>query len=216
MSDMFSVNDFLTIQIHGGSGGVAESLGKFLAFIEDLLTKTPEQMFATIMPGFAAMPNVHPLLVHFPIALLLTFFFVDFIGSLFSNENLRRVASYLLYIGTISAVLTVIAGIQAGNSVPHGMAVHSIMERHQMFGFTVTGLAFLLSIWRLLVRGYLQGFANFIYLSMAGLTCLIITLGADLGGLMVYKHGVGAAAVPQSVNVPQPGHGHSHGHSHQH
>jgi uncharacterized membrane protein len=211
---MFSVNDFLIFQIHGGSGGIAEALGNFLAFIDDLLTKSPEQMFVTILPGFAAMPNIHPLLVHFPIALLLTFFFVDVLGSLFSSDNMRRVAGYFLYIGTFSAVLTVIAGLQAATTVPHGMVIHAIIERHEMFGFTVTILAFLLSIWRLLVRGFLSGFANFIYLFMAGLTCLMLTLGADLGGMMVYKHGVGVAAVPKSSLEGEPGHSHNHGHSH--
>jgi uncharacterized membrane protein len=210
---MFSVNDFLIFQIHGGSGGIAEALGNFLAFIDDLLTKSPEQMFVTILPGFAAMPNIHPLLVHFPIALLLIFFFIDVLGSLFSSDNMRRVAGYFLYIGTISAVLTVIAGLQAATTVPHGMVIHAIIERHEMFGFTVTILAFLLSIWRLLVRGFLSGFANFIYLFMAGLTCLMLTLGADLGGMMVYKHGVGVAAVPKSSLEGEPGHSHNHGHS---
>jgi uncharacterized membrane protein len=39
--------------------------------------------------------------------------------------------------------------------------------------------------------------ANAFHLSLSAIVVLAILLGADLGGLMVYQHGVGVKAVPQ-------------------
>ena len=216
MLNMFSANDFLSIQIHGGSGGVAAVMESFLTFIESLHDKNPEQIFVTIMPGFAAMANVHPLLVHFPIALLTTFFLLDVFGSLFGRDAWRQAASYLLYLGAIAALLTVMAGLQAAATVPHDEVVHQIMERHEAFGFSIASIAVFLSLWRLMSREFPRGGGNFLFLILAALLNLLIVLGADLGGLMVYKHGVAVAAVPEPVETVGHDHGHSHQHNHSH
>ena len=213
---MFSVNDFLSFQVHGGSGGVAAAMENFLTFIESLLEKNPEQIFATIMPGFSAMANVHPLLVHFPIALLSTFFLLGVLGTLFGRDAWRQAAGYILYMGAIAALLTVAAGLQAAKTVPHDELVHHIMQRHQMFGYSVASLAVLLSLWRVLSREFPRAGGNFLFLGIAALMNLLLVLGADLGGMMVYKHGVAVSAVPAPVESAGHEHDHDHGHSHQH
>ncbi|TAK63053.1 DUF2231 domain-containing protein [Methylobacter sp.] len=208
------MNNFLSFQIHGGAdhgGGVAEGVASLLAFFEGLTAHDSPGIVPTLMPGISNMDNIHPLLVHFPVAFLSAFFALDLVGTLAKKSQCRNVASWLLYLGTIAAVFTVMAGFMAANSVAHGEEVHAIMERHEHFGISVLSLTILLSAWRLKSGGVIQGGANSFFLMLATLLCVLMMLGADLGGLMVYKYGVAVkAAQVQDVGV------HEHVHEHEH
>ena len=209
------MNNFLSFQIHGGAdhgSGIADSVAALLALFDNLSTQGPEEIFAAIMPGIAGMDNIHPLLVHFPIAFLSAFFALDLAGTLAKKAHWRHVASWFLYLGTISALFTVIAGFIAADSVAHGQNVHDIMENHEHIGIAILSLAALLSAWRLKSDGLIRGGANSFFLVLSALLCVLMALGADLGGLMVYQYGVAVKA----VQVPEGGHDHEHEGEHQH
>ena len=217
---MFNVIDHLSFQIHGGSnhhgGGMSGTMEKLLTNIEKLISQEPADIFSSIMPGLANIPNIHPLLVHFPIALLTVFFVVDLAGSVVKNSDIRRTAGWFLYFGTLGALLAVAAGLQAASTVPHTSAVHDIMMQHRSYGITVASLSVLLSVWRFLVHGHFRALANIIYLGLAAITCIIMMLGADLGGLMVFKYGVAGSTASASASSTAPPHEHNHGHPHSH
>ncbi|MGZ5050946.1 MAG: DUF2231 domain-containing protein [Methylobacter sp.] len=194
------MNNFLSFQVHGGAdhGGIADSVASLLTFLEQLPSHDAPGIFSLLMPGIASMENIHPMLVHFPIAFLSTFFALDLVGTLAKRRDWRNVASWLLYLGTIAAGFTVLAGFAAANTVPHGGNVHDIMERHEHYGIWVLSLAALLSAWRWKSGGVVAGAANGFFLAVAGLLCILMALGADLGGLMVYQYGVAVKAAPIS------------------
>ncbi len=195
---MIDIIHNLVLSVHGAGGGhgggVAGTVEQLLIFLVSLTEKTPQEVFAAIMPGIAAMENIHPLFVHFPIALLVMFFLIDFAGSVGNKPEWRKVAGWFLYIGVVMAAATVAAGLQAEESVAHGGNVHEIMERHETLGLTVLGLAAVLAVWRLLSRGRVTGVANVFYLLTACALNIILVFAADLGGLMVYKYGVSVEA----------------------
>ncbi|MDD1621735.1 MAG: DUF2231 domain-containing protein [Methylococcaceae bacterium] len=220
---MFDSNENLLFSVHGGGddgGGMAGMLSVFLSAIEDLLSLSPSEILEHLLPGISAMENIHPLFVHFPIALLTLFFLIDFTGSVAKKKEWRQVAGWFLYLGAIFAGLTVTAGLMAAASVMHGDDVHEIMETHKHFGVSVFALATLLSIWRMAAMARLQGALNVLYLSCAGLMCVLLVFGADLGGLMVYKHGVAVeaarAAIAQGLDVRPHEHDHDQEHDHSH
>lgn len=213
------MNNFLSFQIHGGAdhGGVADGVMSLLAFFEELSTHGPGDMFSILMPGVSSMANIHPLLVHFPIAFLSAFFVLDMLGSLAKKPHWRAVAGWLLYLGTVAAAFTVTAGLIAASTVAHSEEVHAIMERHEHFGVSVLTLATLLSIWRIKTGGVIQGGANSFFLVLAALLCALMVLGADLGGLMVYHYGVAVKAAMAPVPDSGDMHLHDHGmHMHNH
>jgi uncharacterized membrane protein len=203
------MNNLFAFQIHGGAdhGGVADSVAGLLVFMEGLTSHGSGGFLSALLPGIAAMSNIHPLLVHFPIAFLTGFFVLECLAVLAKKDAWREIASYLLYLGSFSAVFTVIAGFIAANTVAHGGNVHAIMENHEHIGLGILGLSLLLSAWRA-AAGVQKGGANVFFLLMAAVLSLLILLGADLGGLMVYKYGVAVEAVP----VPEGGFSHEHGH----
>jgi uncharacterized membrane protein len=204
----------LSFQIHGNAdhgGGPAESLGDVLAIFDNISILGSDELFSILMPGIASMENIHPLLVHFPIALLSVFFVLDLIGTWAKKQQWRGVASAFLYIGTLAAVFTVIAGFMAADTVAHGENVHAIMEKHEDLGMAILSLATALSAWRLKHKGLFQGYVNGVFLTLSALLCVLMVFGADLGGLMVYRYGVAVKAVPVTVSA----HDHQHADDHQ-
>jgi len=147
------------------------------------------------------------------------------IATLAKKQQWRDVASWMLYLGAVAAVFTVIAGFNAAGSVTHGGEVHPIMEQHKDFGIAVLCLAIFLSTWRAISGGVIQGVANVFFLVLAAAMFTVMLLGADLGGLMVYQHGVAVKSL--QVEVPgvhqhehadeaEPNHEHKHEHGRDH
>ena len=227
---MFEIINFWMPEVHGGaghSGGVASTIEQFLIFLVSLSEKSPAEIFATLMPGIAAMENIHPLFVHFPIALLTGFTAIDILGSVLKKPEWRKAASWFLYLGVIMTGFTVAAGLAAEESVAHGGNVHEVMERHETLALTVLSLTAFLALWRLLKRGLIEGAANVFYLLFAIVLNIVLIFTADLGGLMVYKYGVSVQAARDlnetlfqqhnhSTGSAEPGSGHGHTHDHNH
>jgi uncharacterized membrane protein len=209
---MFDLNTNLLFSVHGGAdsgGGVAGVVAGFLSFVEGLLALSPAEMFANLMPGLAAMANMHPLFVHFPMALLSLFLLLDLLGTWTNKHDWRRAAGWFLYCGTVFAFLTVAAGLIAARSVAHGGDVHEIMESHEHLGISVLLLATSLAIWRWIAKGQIFGPANTLYLLCATILAALLMFTADLGGLMVYKFGVAVEPVAKinQAAVAQHQHG---------
>ena len=212
---MNEVNNFFSFKIHGAAdghdgGSIAGSVEALLTFFESLIGLSPAEIANVVMPGLSGMANIHPMIVHFPIAFLITFFLLDLLGSIFRKDHWRQFASGLLYLGTVSAGAAMTAGLLAEDSVEHGENVHLIMERHELFGISIFTLSVMLSIWRLLNKGEIKGFANLIHVFFAALLNIFILLGADLGGMMVFKHGVAVEAVEKDMMDYFHEHTHTH------
>ena len=60
-----------------------------------------------------SLETVHPLLVHFPIALFSTGLFFDILAKLLNNEELDHAGFWTMLMALISSPFTIIAGIFA-------------------------------------------------------------------------------------------------------
>lgn len=155
------------------------------------------------LPGVQVMANLHPLVVHFPIALLVSFWLAAALALPFRSQGLYQAASWMLYFGTTAAAVAVAVGFQAAETVDHSEEVHAILERHETLGLSVLGLSVFLSAVRWLNgRWKLRGVS--VLELVAGLVLVgALSAGADLGGLMVYGHAVGVRTTcPESETVP--------------
>ena len=213
MFDLSFIPDFVGINhllpsIHGGSDAAGGGLVGLLDNVLSALSKVTEsgggfQWF----PGIATLGyNVHPALVHFPIAFLSVFFLLEIIGCGLPRDRLRQTASAMLYCGALGALLAAAAGVYAANTVPHGDAVHDIMEWHERLGLTVASLAIILSVWRLMAKQVATGMEKALFLLLSIIMIASMVFGADLGGLMVYGHGVAVHNLQQA-----DAHHHHHG-----
>ena len=150
--------------------------------------------FMTVEWGLAGLKdviNVHPLFVHSPIGLLLAAFAFYFLGSIFKKDELLAAGKWTLYLGTFAAALTVWTGLQAEGTVPHGYDVHQILLLHKYIGFAVLALSAALSAWVFFSKTLVPSKGKPVFLAGLALLAIVLTQGADLGGRMVFLHGVG-------------------------
>lgn len=194
--------------VHGGSadagGGLIGLVETLLAAITNLLESGSELV---LFPGVNALAtNVHPLFVHFPIAFLTAYFLLEIMGLVLRQPGLRQFAGGLLYLGAFGAVLAAAAGFVAASSVPHGGQVHVIMEWHERLMLTVSGLAVVLAVWRALAGVAVSAMAIGLHLFLAAAMMSLMFFGTDLGGLMVYRYGVGVASLQAQEDMRQHAH----------
>ena len=162
------------------------------------------------------VPNWHPVLVHFTIALLtiaaLLFLIAAFASRNRSAHGIETTANWNLWLGAALTLLTVAAGLQAAGSVTHDDAAHLAMENHKFWALGTATLFLLLALWNILRVRRGQGvglvFTLAMLLGLGGLTGTGLR-GADL----VYRHGLGVMALPQ---VADEGHDHESGAEHSH
>lgn len=161
------------------------------------------------------IPNWHPVLVHFTIALLAIaalLFVVSAVGGGGASRGIEAAANWNLWIGAVVTALTIAAGLQAAGSVAHDDAAHAAMQDHKYWAFATAALFFLLAGWNVLrVRRAGRVGPAFLVVAVVALVGLAGTglRGADL----VFRHGLGVMALPQAAGE---GHSHEGGADHSH
>jgi uncharacterized membrane protein len=176
---------------HGEGGGLVALIDHLLAAL------THDQPSSwSLLGGIEALgPNLHPLFLHFPIAFLSGFLLLEIYGLAMRKQEARKLASSLIYLGAVGAIVTAASGLIAAETVPHGSQVHEIMEWHQRAGLTVCGLSVMLALWRRFSGIPASAMANTFSLLITSIIAVVLFLGADMGGMMVYKHGVGVKSL---------------------
>src|SRR3989304_9236940 len=101
--------------------------------------------------SFDSMP-IHPIMVHFTIALLSVGFLCDLLASITKNESLKSAAWWNLLFGFFAIIATALTGWLAARSTPHTEAAHEVIEIHEILGFTALGIFAVLLIWESLIR----------------------------------------------------------------
>jgi uncharacterized membrane protein len=147
---------------------------------------------------------IHPMLVHFPIVLLITAVAIDIIvllikKDLANRECLALIALSALLFGTVSAGIAAIFGdIALDKAISLGFP-SGPLETHEMFALITLGIFIVLCLLRLLAvwRNYaLRGLIGWIAVlpGVGGVGLLITT--AYYGGELVYHFGVNVAVLP--------------------
>ncbi len=74
---------------------------------------------------------LHPMLVHFPIALLIIGFLSDLAGLLLKRQFLSSAGFYLLILGTLSLVAAYISGNAAGEGLAEEGPLKKALDMHE-------------------------------------------------------------------------------------
>lgn len=136
---------------------------------------------------------IHPMIVHFPIALLTTFVLLEILWFIFRKDWIKNSSVLTLFIGLISVIPTLLSGEASAEAIENMQQVAELVKSHETFA-KLTGLTFLIVfiIKVVLMRtGKLNFKTNLIpfILSLVGIYFLIQT--GLRGGELVYKHGAG-------------------------
>lgn len=141
-----------------------------------------------MLPGLKEALNFHPIFVHFPIVLWLGALLFELLAVWRASDEMQRNASRLLYLGTLAAVVTILSGLAAENSVPPGDA-QRVLGIHEAIMLTTTSLAVALCIFAFFVRKNFTTQLRKIMLLGLFILGVLLVIGTDRGAQLVYGYG---------------------------
>ncbi len=148
--------------------------------------------------------TIHPMILHFPIALLYIAVPLEFLALRWRKEGfLPRAAFWTVTLSCVAIIVTMTAGFISEQSVHWTATTSVILERHQTLAILTglcAGAAWLAHMagrfpkgqrWGLWGRGQ-GGLISALFVLAAA---VFVTLTGRLGGEMVYHYGVGVLGV---------------------
>jgi len=157
-------------------------------------------VFGTLPPGVQHLQNIHPLVVHFPIAFLMGAALLYFLSWIFKNQTFSTCAFLLLILGTLAAGAAAGTGLYAEEGVMVSRSVREhLLELHETMMLTTLGLSIVLITWAILGRPFPKK-RRWIFLLLFLVLLGIMTVGADYGARMVYDYNAGGDACPQPID----------------
>lgn len=127
--------------------------------------------------------SLHPILVHFPIALLVTGVGFDLAGLLLKRDHLRTPARYMLATGLVAAVASWLTGPIAAEQAEPFLPREGGIYTHRNYAT----LAIILFATLLALRSRLSGGRSPAgYVGLAALSLLVLFMAGRTGGEMVY------------------------------
>ena len=141
--------------------------------------------------------ELHPAIVHFPIALLIIAGLFAVLSLFTKKELFREIAFWNLLLGVIGAIGAVLTGLIEEQSLVHNDEVHQVLTKHKFNGVGILILSFALLTW-VWVRK--NKFRKSEYI--AWVLCLVLGIAAVfyqgfLGGKMVFEQGAGVKPMEQ-------------------
>lgn len=137
--------------------------------------------------------HIHPMIVHFPIALLIVGFLFDVTGMFVRKEFFSWAGFSLLMLGALGVIAAFISGNLAGSGITEEGVLKQALETHESAAeltVWITGFAALFRLALVLLKkykGYLKIAALVIYLAAVA----AIGRTGFYGGELVYKHAAG-------------------------
>lgn len=153
------------------------------------------------------MSPLHPVLVHFPIALFTVSLAADLIGRLRVNATANTLGFWCLALAMLGGAGAVAAGVWDMLRADLASATHGFVHLHRDIGFVLLGGLALLAVWRGWVwrRRPPADRVGWPYLLAAGAVFGLLIFQGWFGGQLVYGLGAGVSAAGQGVVSPEEG-----------
>lgn len=139
------------------------------------------------------LTHLHPMIVHFPIALLIVGFLSDIVGLLTKRDFFTQTGFYLFTLGAVGVIAAFMSGEQAGDGIVEEGVLKQALENHEeaaTLAIWVVGIAVVFRIALFLLKKY-SGVLKMVSLALGLLAVMAIARTGYYGGELVYKHAAG-------------------------
>lgn len=143
--------------------------------------------------------TIHPIVVHFVIAMVLFAVLCDFIAYFTKDSRLYEVSWWNLAFATVSIFIAVIFGqIEAGLAVPYGNA-NAVLNVHTLLGWSLSGFVAGVTGWRYVIRSQNRPQLPIPYLVASVLLVGLVLFQTYLGDLLVWVYGLHSVPVVEAA-----------------
>lgn len=143
--------------------------------------------------------TIHPIVVHFVIAMVLFAFVCDVIGYLTNNFRLYEVSWWNMFLATISIFIAIIFGqFEAGLAQPYE-AVQPILNLHTLIGWSLSGIIAAITAWRYVIRSRSPEKLPIPYVGLGLLLVVIVCFQVYLGDELVWVYGLHTVPVVEAI-----------------
>ncbi|MEH2115873.1 DUF2231 domain-containing protein [Nostoc sp.] len=143
--------------------------------------------------------TVHPIVVHFVIAMVLFSFVCDVIGYFTGKSGLFEVSWWNMLVATIAIFVAIIFGqFEAGLAQPYSLA-KSVLNLHTLIGWSLSGIITAITAWRYVIRARNPKKIPIYYLGAGLVLTLIVGLQVYLGDELVWVYGLHTVPVVEAV-----------------
>jgi len=146
-------------------------------------------------------PNLHPVLVHYTVALYSTASVLLLLSKIISSEKIKgwlfKAGLINLWMGAVFSIATVWAGFDAFGTVVHDAASHEAMKNHRNWAVGTAILYWILTLWSVLFLCKKKSLGIFFIIIICVATLPLIITGYK-GANLVYVHGTGVMSLPNA------------------
>jgi uncharacterized membrane protein len=149
------------------------------------------------------MDTIHPIVVHFVIAMAVIAFVYDLVGVLARRPALFEVSFWNLLFATGAIFVAIIFGqVEAGLANPYGGA-RTILDIHTTIGWSLAGVLSLLTGWRYVLRSRDPQSLPLPFLGAGALASALIAVQVVLGDRLIWIYGLHTVPVVEAIRQGQ-------------
>lgn len=143
--------------------------------------------------------TIHPIVVHFVIAMVLFAVICDFVGLATQNYKLYEVSWWNMCFATVSIFIAIIFGqIEAGLSLAYD-AVEPVLNLHTLIGWSLSGIIAAITGWRYIIRLRDPLRVPTSYLAVGLVLTVIVCFQVYLGDKLVWVYGLHTQPVVEAI-----------------
>ncbi len=145
--------------------------------------------------------TIHPIVVHFVIAMVLFAVICDAIGYFTKNPRLHEAGWWNMVFATISIFVAIMFGqVEAGLATPYAAAAGDL-NLHTLIGWSLSGILAAITGWRYIIRLKSPGKLPAAYMGMNVFLTAIVIFQTYLGDKLVWVYGLHTEAVVEAARA---------------
>ncbi|MDM7953735.1 MAG: DUF2231 domain-containing protein [Cyanobium sp. CZS 25K] len=147
------------------------------------------------------MDTIHPIVVHFVIAMAVISVVFDLIGVLARRPHLFEVSFWNLLFATLAIFVAIIFGqVEAGLANPYG-AASEILNLHSTLGWSLAGVLAVLTAWRYVIRSKDPQRLPLAFLAAGGVLSVLVAVQVTLGNQLIWIYGLHTVKVVEATRA---------------